>query len=109
LFDVPPEAFRPPPRVVSSVVCLTPLLRPRLELDSTAAFFELVRAGFRAPRKQLRNSLALGLDIAGSQSSEILARAGVDPARRPATLSLDEWGGLYAAWRTHAARAEAAP
>ena len=109
LFDVPPEAFRPPPRVVSSVVRLTTLPRPRLELDSTAGFFELVRAGFRAPRKQLRNSLALGLDIPGAQASEVLTRAGVDPVRRAATLSLDEWGGLYAAWRMHAARAEAAP
>jgi 16S rRNA (adenine1518-N6/adenine1519-N6)-dimethyltransferase len=109
LFDVPPEAFRPPPNVMSSVVRLTPLRRPRLDLDSTEAFFELVRAGFRAPRKQLRNSLALGLNIPGAASSEVLARASLDPVRRPATLSLDEWGGLYGAWRTHAARAEAAP
>lgn len=102
LFDVPPEAFRPPPGVVSTVVRLTTLPRPRIALDSPPAFFRLVRAGFRAPRKQLRNSLALGLEVPVAQASEVLARAGVDQARRPATLSLDEWGGLYEAWRTHA-------
>lgn len=100
LFDVPPAAFRPPPRVTSSVVRLTVLPAPRLELDSVPGFFGLVRAGFRAPRKQMRNSLALGLDLTGETAGSILATAGVDPSRRPATLSIEEWGAVYNAWRS---------
>ena len=29
----------------------------------------------------------------------MLAQAGIDPKRRPQTLSLDDWGSLYASWR----------
>ena len=98
LFDVPPSAFRPPPRVMSAIVRITVLPQPRIERGSREQFFELVRAGFRAPRKQIRNSLALGLDITGEEASGVLAAAGVDASRRAATLSLEEWGALYSAW-----------
>ena len=98
LFDVPPAAFRPPPKVTSSLVRLTVLPEPRLDIDSTSAFFALVRAGFRAPRKQIRNSLAIGLDAPPAVAGAALERAGVDPQRRPATLSLEEWGKLYRVW-----------
>jgi 16S rRNA (adenine1518-N6/adenine1519-N6)-dimethyltransferase len=103
LFDVPPSAFRPPPKVTSSVVRLTVLPAPRLQLDATASFFELVRAGFRAPRKQIRNSLAHGLGVEAPKASEMLDRAEIEATRRPETLSLDEWGQLYRAWRAAAA------
>ena len=98
LFDVPPSAFRPPPKVTSAVVRLTALPQPRIARESREQFFELVRAGFRAPRKQMRNSLAMGLDITGEEASGVLAAAGVDASRRAATLSLEEWGALYSAW-----------
>ncbi|MSQ09301.1 MAG: ribosomal RNA small subunit methyltransferase A [Dehalococcoidia bacterium] len=104
LFDVPPSAFRPPPKVVSAVVRLTALAQPRVELGSRKSFFELVRAGFRAPRKQMRNSLMMGLEITGESASSVLVAAGVDASRRAATLSLDEWGALYGAWRVAPSR-----
>jgi 16S rRNA (adenine1518-N6/adenine1519-N6)-dimethyltransferase len=97
LFDVPPSAFRPPPKVTSTVVRLTPFPVPLFE-GSAGSFFAVVKAGFRAPRKQMRNSLALGLTIELAQASEVLAQAGIEATRRPSTLSIGEWNSLHRAW-----------
>jgi 16S rRNA (adenine1518-N6/adenine1519-N6)-dimethyltransferase len=97
LFDVPGAAFIPPPKVTSSVIRLVRREDKPLELDDEAAFFAFVRAGFKAPRKQLHNSLARGLIVEVDEASEIIARAGVDSVRRPRTLSIEEWGRLYEA------------
>ena len=95
LFDVAPESFRPPPKVTSTVIELQPLGGTRIPLESVDGFFELVKAGFSQPRKQLRNSLSNGLGTTGASLDPLFERAGIDPARRPATLSLNEWAGLY--------------
>jgi len=97
LFDVPGSAFIPPPKVVSSVIRLVRRQDKPLELDDEARFFKFVRAGFKAPRKQLHNSLSRGLIIEVEQASDIIARAELDSMRRPRTLSIAEWGRLYAA------------
>ena len=52
--DVPPAAFRPPPKVISAVVRLEIRPHPAVAVADQEAFFDLVRAGFSAPRKQLR-------------------------------------------------------
>jgi 16S rRNA (adenine1518-N6/adenine1519-N6)-dimethyltransferase len=52
--------------------------------------FEVVRAGFSAPRKQLRNTLAKGLGLRPSVERTVRA-AGLDPAVRPQRLSIDDW------------------
>jgi len=96
---VPPRAFSPPPKVHSTVVRLDVRDRPVLALDSVDDFFTVARAGFSAPRKQLRNSLANGLRVPASDSATLLSDAGIDGTRRPATLSLREWGDLYQAWK----------
>ena len=92
---VPPTAFRPRPKVSSTVVRIDVRPRPALELRSEADFFEVVRGGFSAPRKQLRNTLKQGLNFETGQVVEILSAAGIDPTRRPRTLSLEEWGRVY--------------
>lgn len=97
---VPPRAFRPAPKVWSSVVRIDVYDAPVVPFGSPEGFFEVVRAGFRAPRKQIRNSLANGLGIAGAESEPVLVEAGIDPSRRPQTLSVAEWGRLYDAWRS---------
>ncbi len=56
LFDVRPNAFRPPPRVLSSVVRLTP--RPAPAVPGPPEFLRFVSACFRQKRKSLRNNLA---------------------------------------------------
>jgi len=99
LFQVPPRAFRPPPKVRSAVVRLDVRDGPAVEVDDPAAFLEFARAGFAAPRKQLRNSLAVGLGWKGSSVGELLEASGLEGTRRPATLSLGEWRDMYYAYR----------
>ena len=96
---VPPRAFRPAPKVWSSVVRIDVYDAPVVPFDSPQGFFEVVRAGFSAPRKQIRNSLANGLGITAGLSESVLGKAGIDPSRRAQTLTVAEWGQLYDAWR----------
>ena len=97
---VPPRSFRPAPKVWSSVVRIDVFDAPVVPFESPEGFFEVVRAGFSAPRKQIRNSLANGLGIPSERSERVLSEAGIDPTRRAQTLTVAEWGQLYDAWRT---------
>ena len=63
-------------------------------MPSEAAFFTLARAGFAAPRKQLRGGLAHALRLPPAEVERALASCGVDPSRRAATVSMDEWAAL---------------
>lgn len=54
-FSVPPEAFRPPPKVMSGVIRLLP--RPDPPAVSFAALRQVVKAAFQQRRKTLRNAL----------------------------------------------------
>lgn len=60
VFDVPPEAFDPPPRVTSAIVRMTPLPQP-VPLD-TAVLEELVQVAFSQRRKLLRHTLGRWLE-----------------------------------------------
>ena len=99
LFNVPPSAFRPSPRVNSAVVSLIPHAEPVLAIDSEERFLRTVRAGFAARRKQLRNSLRQGLNLGTDTVEGLLEVAGIDGGRRAQTLSLDEWRSLHTAAR----------
>ena len=94
---VPPRAFRPPPKVHSAVVSLDVMPEARQRVDDESRFFNLVRAGFAAPRKQLRNTLAQGLGVTGPEAAKVLEQAGIDARRRPGTLTVSEWVDLYKA------------
>ncbi|MEJ8569198.1 16S rRNA (adenine(1518)-N(6)/adenine(1519)-N(6))-dimethyltransferase RsmA [Elongatibacter sediminis] len=88
LFDVPPEAFIPAPRVHSSVVRLEPHESPPVVLESRAAFGRVVSQAFSQRRKTLRNSLRQLL------TSEQISAAGCDPGARPETLTLEQFAAL---------------
>lgn len=94
LFGVPPQAFYPPPKVQSAILRIDVAEGPRVEVPDAASFFEVVRAGFNAPRKQLRNSLAQGLRVPPAEAEALLAAAGVDSHRRPQELALEDWAAL---------------
>lgn len=99
---VPPEAFYPPPEVESAVVRLDVRERPAVTVgDDVAGFFSVVRAGFRTPRKQLHNALPQGLWLERGEAPMLLEEANIDPTRRAQTLSLEEWGRLWQAYRRH--------
>ncbi len=101
LFHIPPKAFKPPPKVRSAVLRLDVLDTAEIEMDDRQAFFALVHAGFAAPRKRVRNSLAIGLSVPAPEAETILLAAGVDPTVRPAELALPDWQQLYLAYRAH--------
>lgn len=96
--DVSPASFRPPPKVTSAVVRLERLPQPAVNVADAESFFDLARAGFSAPRKQLRNSLSHGLSLETPLVADLLAQAGVDATRRAETLTLEEWGNIYTVW-----------
>jgi 16S rRNA A1518/A1519 N6-dimethyltransferase RsmA/KsgA/DIM1 with predicted DNA glycosylase/AP lyase activity len=50
-----------------------------------------VRAGFSAPRKQLRNTLANGLAVPAEVATSAIDAAGLDGSVRPSLLSIDDW------------------
>ena len=91
---IPAGAFYPAPKVDSAVVRMRKLAEPAVAGVSAAEFFRVARAGFGQRRKQLRNSLASGLNIAPDLAAEWLSAAGIDPHRRAETLTIAEWGAL---------------
>jgi 16S rRNA (adenine1518-N6/adenine1519-N6)-dimethyltransferase len=58
LFDVPPEAFDPPPAVTSAIVRMVPLAASELLVDDETTFARVVQQAFSQRRKMLRNTLA---------------------------------------------------
>ncbi len=91
LFEVPPEAFDPPPKVRSSVVRLRPRVQPLVPREKLEAFFSLARNTFRNPRKQLHNALGRAAWLPPGAAHDILTSTEIDPTRRPETLTIDEW------------------
>lgn len=88
LFDVPPTAFDPRPRVDSAIVRVRPRSAPLVPAELEDTFDELVRLAFSKRRKTLRNSLRDRLDVAAIEA------AGVDPGARPETLGLEDFRAL---------------
>ena len=82
LFDIPPEAFVPAPKITSSVVQIRPLAEPRFPCDRTA-LETVTRIAFGQRRKMLRASLK---PIGGET---LLTEAGIDPQCRPQDLDIE--------------------
>jgi 16S rRNA (adenine1518-N6/adenine1519-N6)-dimethyltransferase len=83
VFDVPPQAFSPPPKVTSSVVHIVPRAVP-LDTD-VKKLGRVTEAAFGQRRKMLRQSLK------GLGGETLLDRAGIDGTRRAETLSVEEF------------------
>jgi len=99
LFDLPPAAFTPPPRVTSSLVRLTP--RPPAAGDPSIAMVERVtRAAFGQRRKMLRQSLK----SLGGDPEPLIAAAGLDPRARAETVPVAGYLALARALATREAR-----
>jgi 16S rRNA (adenine1518-N6/adenine1519-N6)-dimethyltransferase len=82
-FDVPPQAFTPPPKVTSSVVHLVPRAQP-LDAD-VKKLGRVTEAAFGQRRKMLRQSLK------GLGGEALLQAVGIDATRRAETLSVEEF------------------
>lgn len=97
LFDVAPGAFRPPPKVWSSVMRLKFRTGINAENTDESLLWEVVSAGFAQKRKTILNNLrhATGrlqetLKRNGG-ASIVLCKAGIDLKRRAETLTIEEW------------------
>jgi 16S rRNA (adenine1518-N6/adenine1519-N6)-dimethyltransferase len=90
LFNLPPGAFRPAPRVESTLVRLR-FRPPAVPVPDRERFRWLVQSVFMHRRKTLANALK---SVAPSASELLLRRAGIDGTRRPETLSVDEFARL---------------
>ena len=94
LFDVPPEAFYPPPKVQSAIVRLTPRPVNPWPDCSRAALGKAVTQAFSQKRKTLRNNFK---GVLGDADFEQL---GIYPSHRAETLSLDQLIAI-ALWLEH--------
>lgn len=84
LFTVSANCFTPPPKVLSSVVRLTPIQRD-VPAKSTEIFTNLIRQAFHQRRKTLRNNLS------GLVDAKRLVDVGIDPQLRPQQLSVEDY------------------
>ena len=91
---VPAGCFYPAPEVDSAVVKIRLYPEP-LPVTEVDGFFNLVRAGFSAPRKQIANSMSRGLGWNKENVLPLLEQADVLPKRRAQTLSINEWQKLW--------------
>ncbi len=93
LLTLPPGAFRPAPRVSSAVVRLV-FRAPWPAVRNAEMFVAMVRALFEQRRKTAANALRAFAGGLGLRADDALAKAGVDPRRRPETLELTELSRL---------------
>jgi 16S rRNA (adenine1518-N6/adenine1519-N6)-dimethyltransferase len=99
LFDVPPGAFRPVPKVWSTVARLR-VRESAVEGLDERLFLRVVSAGFAQKRKTILNNMRAApetiralVETAGGAAS-LLEAAGIDPQRRAEALTLAEWAAL---------------
>jgi 16S rRNA (adenine1518-N6/adenine1519-N6)-dimethyltransferase len=100
LFDVRPQAFRPIPKVWSTVLRLR--VRPHIaaEVTDESLLWQVVSAGFAQRRKTILNNLREApesiqeLLTKRGGASIVLCEAGIPPLRRAETLTLEEWALL---------------
>lgn len=99
LFEVPPSAFTPEPKVDSAVIRLRVREQPAVKVADERRFFSLVRACFAQRRKTILNNLKVAAASQAFTSDVQLAleAASVASQRRAETLSLAEFAGLFEA------------
>ena len=88
LFDVPPDAFSPPPRVMSSVIRMRPIPNPGIHIQDTELLASIVRSAFSRRRKTLRNALQGVVEI------DELVAVDIDPGVRPEQVPIRDWVAL---------------
>lgn len=94
LFDVPPEAFVPAPKVTSSVVRMERRETPPAAVNDEKRMFALIRAAFNQRRKTLCNAMMHSLGLGREEAEAALAAAGLDKRVRGETLSIAEFAAL---------------
>lgn len=83
------NSFWPAPKVDSAIIEIKNIKQPK-DIDKDK-FFQIARAGFSAPRKQLINNLSKGLNLDKEKIKNLLDKAGLKPEARAESLSVEEW------------------
>lgn len=104
VFDIPPGAFRPPPKVDSTVILLRPLVAPLITRPEQRAFQHFVQSLFSQRRKQLGTILrslapAVPLNLEPPTLNPAFAALGIDPTDRPERLTPGQFVALFRAVR----------
>ncbi len=88
LLDVPPQSFRPAPKVDSAIVRMIPLPAAGIAVKNEKLFAQIVGAAFGQRRKTLRNTLR------GHLTEADFAHLGIDPQLRAENLSVAEFAKM---------------
>jgi 16S rRNA (adenine1518-N6/adenine1519-N6)-dimethyltransferase len=97
---VPKEDFWPQPEVDSAIVKITPHASYLFNKEvGEKDFFRLVKFGFVAKRKMLKNNLAAGFKINQNEAENKITKAGFDGKIRAQELSVDDWLKLFVEFR----------
>ena len=91
--------FWPEPDVDSAIIRLD-IHNQKSSPELDKKFFQVVRIGFSAKRKMLKNNLAAGFRIAPKIIEDLLIQQGFDPKLRAEDLTLSDWHKLFAALRS---------
>lgn len=92
--DVPAGAFRPPPKVESTIVRVVPRAEPAVAPEREARFRELVQQVFGMRRKQMRRIVRSLAALDAAHAEAVLASAGIPPESRPETLGARSFAAL---------------
>jgi 16S rRNA (adenine1518-N6/adenine1519-N6)-dimethyltransferase len=95
VLDLPASAFWPEPKVRSSVIRIERLPDPLVPAANVDRFFNLLRAGFAEPRKQLHNTLRRAFDLSADEITWLLKNAQIDPTLRAQHVGFEDWQRLY--------------
>jgi 16S rRNA (adenine1518-N6/adenine1519-N6)-dimethyltransferase len=95
VMTVPARAFRPPPKVESAVVRLSPREHPLVPIESLPAFRAFVQAAFGLRRKQMQRVLRTARGLSPEQVAGLLERVGIDPISRPEVISPERFARLF--------------
>ncbi|KLO23001.1 MULTISPECIES: 16S rRNA (adenine(1518)-N(6)/adenine(1519)-N(6))-dimethyltransferase RsmA [unclassified Marinitoga] len=90
LFDIPPHAFIPNPKIDSTVVKLTP--KKNIPDINKKRFFKFVHIAFSQRRKTIKNNLKI---LFNDKTDNILEKCGIDPKIRPENISIEKFVEIF--------------
>ncbi|MFC1539545.1 16S rRNA (adenine(1518)-N(6)/adenine(1519)-N(6))-dimethyltransferase RsmA [Candidatus Latescibacterota bacterium] len=97
VMDIKPDAFNPPPAVMSSVILLVFSDKMLYPLESEVMFRTLTGIAFRQRRKMMRNTVVpylVSLGISNDEITDILNASGIDTSARPETINVADFVNL---------------
>jgi len=98
-FYIKPSAFFPPPKVESAVIRMVWKERPLVRLEEEGWFKKVVKGCFSYRRKRLVNGLRHANLLLPEDLEKRIEKIGIDPQRRPETLTIQEFARLADALR----------